>query len=352
MSDPGLQIVGLDKSFSGQTVVSGMSLEQTRGEIVCLLGPSGCGKTTALRMVAGLERPDRGTIHIGGRRVFGDGSDLPPEKRNVGLVFQSYAVWPHRTVLENIAYPLTLKKTPRAEQLATEALALVKLDGLRDRFPHTLSGGQQQRVALARALAAKPELLLFDEPLSNLDAKLREQMRHEVRELVRSVGITSLYVTHDQEEAFAVSDRVAVVLGGRIAQIAAPEVIYREPSTLEVAELVGRISRLEGVERSGERAVRISGATCTEASFTASASEGPLIAAARPEDLAVGGEGIDGEIVRSTFLGDRREITVKTSAGLLRVDADGSRGYTAGEHVRITILRCRVFGATSAFRGG
>jgi ABC-type Fe3+/spermidine/putrescine transport system ATPase subunit len=371
MTTTGLELDGVDKTFDdhpvlrgpglakpslpagtetrARPVIHGMSLSIGSGEIVSLLGPSGCGKTTALRMIAGLERPDRGTIQISGRTVFGEGRDLAPEKRNVGLVFQSYAVWPHRTVLENVAYPLYLKKNPRAEVLAVEALALVQLEEMKDRFPHTLSGGQQQRVALARALAAKPELLLFDEPLSNLDAKLREEMRHEVRDLARSVGITSMYVTHDQPEAFAVSDRVAVVLGGRVAQIATPEVLYDEPEDLGVAEFVGRISVLDGVERVDQSSVRI-GPVLVSASFCARADSGKLAAGVRPESVALAGgaeAGIEGRILRATFLGDRREIVVETSHGSIRADIDAARPAKEGDTIRLAVRRCRIFRASN-----
>ncbi|MEO1338719.1 MAG: ABC transporter ATP-binding protein, partial [Myxococcota bacterium] len=205
----GLQMHDIHKRFASTDIVRGLCLEVKSGEILALLGPSGCGKTTALRMVAGLERPDSGRITIGEHTVFDRGVDRPPETRRIGMVFQSYAVWPHMRIIENVAYPLRLTKAADATDRALRALRLVRLDGMAQRTPDTLSGGQQQRVALARALVAEPDLLLFDEPLSNLDAKLREEMRHEIRQLIRTAGCTAVYVTHDQLEAFAVSDRVA-----------------------------------------------------------------------------------------------------------------------------------------------
>jgi iron(III) transport system ATP-binding protein len=335
----GLLIQQLKKSFKQTHVVRGLELSLDKGEIVSLLGPSGCGKTTALRMVAGLEKPDSGTISIGARPVFAEKIDLPPEKRSVGMVFQSYAVWPHRSVRENVAYPLMLRKDPRANAAADEALTLVRLSGFGDRTPDTLSGGQQQRVALARALVARPELLLFDEPLSNLDAKLREEMRHEVRELAKRLGITSLYVTHDQAEAFAVSDRVAVVLDGKIAQLAKPQEIYDEPNDLRVAGFVGRISVLEGIERCAPDRVRI-GTIEARATFAPECKDA-LVIAVRPEHISIGDTGLPGSVLRASFLGERFELAVKTDAGELRVDSRSR--YEAGETVHLSIAECRAF---------
>jgi ABC-type Fe3+/spermidine/putrescine transport system ATPase subunit len=346
VSETGLVTKGLSKAFGSHRVVRDLSLSLAKGEIVSLLGPSGCGKTTALRMVAGLERPDGGAIEILGRAVFGPTLDLPPEARNVGMVFQSYAVWPHRTVHENVVYPLRLKKRSGADALADEALARVHLEAMRDRFPGTLSGGQQQRVALARALAAEPALLLFDEPLSNLDQKLREEMRHEVRALAKRTGITTLYVTHDQEEAFAVSDRVAVVLEGSIAQAAAPHILYDEPADLRIGRFVGRLSVLGPVDADGENAARIGNARIP-ASFAQGAREASRRSAGvRPEAVSLVAEGsgsIAGRVLRSTFLGERREIAVETEAGELRADIGGGVRIEAGELVHLAIARCRVF---------
>jgi ABC-type Fe3+/spermidine/putrescine transport system ATPase subunit len=335
-----LSIRALKKSFDAHAVVRGLELDLAPGEIVALLGPSGCGKTTALRMVAGLETPDDGEIRIGDRTVFGRKIDLAPEDRNVGMVFQSYAVWPHRSVLENVAYPLRLKRDRAADQRARDALALVHLGELVDRFPGTLSGGQQQRVALARALVAHPSLLLFDEPLSNLDAKLREEMRHEIRQLAKSIGITSLYVTHDQPEAFAVSDRVAVVLDGVIAQCAAPAELYDAPADLRVARFVGRLSVLTGIQRSADREVMLGGATVPA---TFAASEGDLVLGVRPEAVTIGSGGIEGRIARATFLGERTELAIETAHGELRADVSASRGHRAGDSVRLHLSEGRVY---------
>lgn len=239
-----VQLRGVHKSYGDNAVVRALDLEVEQGEVLALLGPSGCGKTTTLRMVAGLEQPSGGEIRIGEELVSGPGRFVPPELRRLGMVFQSYAVWPHRTVRENVAYPLRLQRAPDAEARVDMALAAVKLDGLGGRYPNQLSGGQQQRVALARALVAEPRVLLLDEPLSNLDAHLREQMRDEIRALVKRRGITVLFVTHDQEEALGLADRVAVMHQGRIEQHAPPEELYAAPRTVFAARFVGKQSEL------------------------------------------------------------------------------------------------------------
>lgn len=341
MNESGLSLHGVHKRFGDNHVVRGLELEMPRGEIVALLGPSGCGKTTALRMVAGLETPTEGTITIGGTVVRDERVDLAPEARKIGMVFQSYAVWPHKNVRENVAYPLRLAKTGDAAQRADRALELVRLGQMGGRFPDTLSGGQQQRVALARALVAEPSLLLFDEPLSNLDAKLREDMRHEIRQLAKQVGITSLYVTHDQPEAFAVSDRVAVVLGGVIAQVAPPTEIYSEPTTLEVAKFVGRLSVLNDVERTAPHQAAVAG--CSIAVSTV--GDQPFVMGVRPEavSIATNGEGVPGRVLRATFLGETLEIEVETAAGTIRADVPADTRVTADDAVRLNIASARLY---------
>ena len=336
----GLEIIGVHKRFGDNHVVRGLEVTLERGEIVALLGPSGCGKTTALRMVAGLETPTEGTIRIADRTVYDATTDLAPEARRIGMVFQSYAVWPHKNVRDNVAYPLKLAKEKDAGARADRALELVRLGGMGDRFPDTLSGGQQQRVALARALVAEPALLLFDEPLSNLDAKLREEMRHEIRQLAKQVEITSLYVTHDQPEAFAVSDRVAVVLNGVIAQIAPPAELYSAPASLAVAKFVGRLSILEGVERS-EAGATIGGVTIPA---TAASNEGPWVLGIRPEAVRIAAEGeagVPGTVKRATFLGERTEIEVETEHGSIRADVKTSA--LAGENISLHIEEGRLY---------
>lgn len=243
-----LVITNLVKRFGEVTAVSGISLDVPRGVFLTLLGPSGCGKTTTIRMIAGLDRPDEGTISLGGSLVSSKDVLVPPEKRNIGMVFQSYAVWPHMTVADNVAFPLRMKKTPRREiaQRVADMLSLVGLRGLENRLPTQLSGGQQQRVALARALVANPSVFLLDEPLSNLDAKLREGMRLEISSLQKRLGITTIYVTHSQEEALTMSDLIAVMNNGRIVQLGRPLDIYKDPETPFVAGFIGLASFVSG----------------------------------------------------------------------------------------------------------
>ena len=232
------------------TAVDRVNIEIEKGELVTLLGPSGCGKTTTLRLIAGFEFPTQGTIQLDGKVI----NQEPPHKRDMSMVFQSYAIFPHLTVFENTAYGLNVQRLPRAEihQRVARALELVELTGLENRAPNQLSGGQQQRVALARALVMEPKVLLMDEPLSNLDAKLREQMRSEIRRIQKRLGITSVYVTHDQVEAMTLSDRVVVMDQGRIEQIGPPPEIYRFPKTRFVADFIGRANFVEGIVRGRE----------------------------------------------------------------------------------------------------
>lgn len=228
----------IDKRYDSFHAVQALDLEISEGELVTFLGPSGCGKTTTLRMVAGLEIPTSGRIVLGDRIVNdpAGGLAVPPEGRHVGMVFQSYAVWPHMNVARNIDYPLRIQKTPKEERerRLREIVELVQLKGQEHKWPHQLSGGQQQRVALARGLIMKPSVLLLDEPLSNLDAKLRKSMRMEIREIQRELKMTMLYVTHDREEAEAISDRMAVMFGGKLAQVGSPAEIRDNPATAEV----------------------------------------------------------------------------------------------------------------------
>jgi putative spermidine/putrescine transport system ATP-binding protein len=239
-----LELTEVSKAYGAVLAVDRVSLVIAQGERVALLGPSGCGKTTTLNLVAGFLRPDLGTIQIAGRDVAG----IPPHKRNIGIVFQSYALFLHLTVSQNVAFGLKMRRVGRAELVrrVDEALGLVRLQGLGDRYPRQLSGGQQQRVALARALVIRPDILLLDEPLSNLDAKLRQEMRMELVEILKRVGITTIFVTHDQEEALALSDRVAIMDHGRIEQIGAPHEVYEEPATVFVAKFLGETNVLPG----------------------------------------------------------------------------------------------------------
>ena len=266
---PGITITGVSRRFGSTAAVDNIDLTIRQGEFATLLGPSGCGKTTTLRMVAGLEQNDGGRIAIGDRVVSDAdaGVFVPPDHRNIGMVFQSYAIWPHMTVFENVAYPLRIRRKPAPEvrEKVERALRLVEFGAYAERPAPLLSGGQQQRVAIARALVFEPEVLLLDEPLSNLDAKLRTQTGDEFRALQRRLGITTLYVTHDQEEAMALSDRIIVMHGGKILQIGAPEEIYRRPVRREVAAFFGSPNLLEATatesapEPDGTYRVRVRG---------------------------------------------------------------------------------------------
>ncbi|MCC7483700.1 MAG: ABC transporter ATP-binding protein [Burkholderiales bacterium] len=274
------------RAFGTVRAIDEVSLEVRDGEFFTLLGPSGCGKTTLLRMVAGFCDLDRGRILFGGRRI----DTLPPHRRNTGMVFQNYAVFPNLTVGGNVAYGLKARKVAAAEieRRVSRALKLVHLDGYGERWPHQLSGGQLQRVAIARSLVIEPEVLLLDEPLSNLDAKLRVEMRAEIRQLQQELRITAIYVTHDQEEALAISDRIAVMQGGRIEQMDAPETIYRTPATPFVAEFMGTTNLLTGAVAGIDRdlvRIRVGGQEFVARSAAGAPSGGLITFSLRPETL-------------------------------------------------------------------
>jgi len=335
-----IELRGVRKSFGATSVVGGLDLAVAPGEFLTLLGPSGCGKTTTLRMIAGLEAPDAGTIHIDGREVDGPSGRVPPEQRGLGMVFQSYAVWPHRTVAANVAYPLVLRKVPKAEleTRLTEALRWVRLEQLRDRMPGALSGGQLQRVALARALIARPRVLLLDEPLSNLDAALREDLRAEIAALRTRLRTTMIYVTHDQSEALALSDRIAVMKAGAIEQVDTPERLYREPATPFVAGFVGGANLLEG-EASGAE-FRSSGEVFALPAECNAAGAGTLVV--RPEDLAVGVDGTRLTLSARLFLGHAVEYRFPLGHGLLRA-VGPANAARPGEPVSVRVLRGKFF---------
>ena len=306
-------------------ILKGVSMHLQKGEVVALLGPSGSGKTTLLRAVAGLESPKLGTIDIGDRRVFeGErGFEMPAEQRNLGLVFQSYALWPHKTVFDNVAYGLKLRKMGAADiaERVNDVLKQLGLGHLGERFPHQLSGGQQQRVAIARALVYNPPVILLDEPLSNLDAKLREEARAFLRELIVRLGLSALMVTHDQAEAMAISDRILLLNNGRIEQQGTPQSMYETPDTLFTAEFMGSNNRLPGriVQRNGSRVqLDVNGATLQATARGASTSaEGATII--RVEEVRVSATPVDNAIelplLTCMYLGDRFECLFKSEAG-------------------------------------
>jgi len=335
------------KRFGDVTAVSDFDLTVKDGEFVSLLGPSGCGKTTSLRMIAGFERATEGEIYIGDHCVSSHikNTFVPPEKRDIGMVFQSYAVWPHMTVTENVAYPLKIQKVPKEERAArvTEMLKLVHLDEYGSRYPHQLSGGQQQRVALARALVMRPGLLLLDEPLSNLDAKLRESMRFEISSIQKELGITVIYVTHDQSEAMTMSDRVVVMSRGVIQQIGTPYEIYRNPANKMVADFIGLVNFVEG-EVQGDR-VYISG---TGVSFpNTSGITGSATIAVRPENITMSRTSgtIEGTLVHRFYLGDAVDYRVQCKHHVIRVIVKGAelKEFTDGEKVYLDFDKIMVF---------
>jgi iron(III) transport system ATP-binding protein len=344
----------LAKNFGAEAAVSDVSLAVARGEFVTLLGPSGCGKTTTLRCIAGLEQPDTGDIRIDGAVVASAarGICLKPEHRNIGMVFQSYAVWPHMTVFDNVAYGLRVRRTPTSvvRERTMRALDRVGLAHLAERYATKLSGGQRQRVALARAIAYEPKLVLFDEPLSNLDAKLREQMRIELVRLQKEVGITSLYVTHDQSEALVMSDRVVVMNKGVIQQIGDPQTIYARPVNTFVANFIGAANLMEGIllGRSGElcelevpRGNGLAPLRLTAVGGNGAAPGQRLSLSVRPEDLSVHlakPDGVanlfEGEVIDTVYLGNFLECRVRIGRHEVGVQID---------HYELLVPRQKVF---------
>jgi iron(III) transport system ATP-binding protein len=322
--------------------VRAVDLDVRPGELLTLLGPSGCGKTTTLRMIAGFQEPSGGEILIGDRDV----THVPANRRDIGFVFQSYALFPHLTVYENVAYGLRIRRKPNAEIQAAvdEVLALVGLEGLAKRFPSELSGGQQQRVALARAIVIRPRVLLFDEPLSNLDAKLRVEMRTEIQRLQRTLGITTVYVTHDQEEAMAISDRIAVMNNGRIVQIGTAEQLYRRPASAFVAGFLGRANILEGIVRDvapGRITLDVKGTAIPIACEEPCAVGTALCAVVRPENIGISQDGpLRGEVVSRMYLGEKVEYVVRLADLMLQIVRYGSsddEGFSPGERVGIAL---------------
>ena len=321
----------IKKSYGAVQVLPPLSFSIGKGELVALLGPSGCGKTTTLRIIAGLERADAGLVEIDGVDV----TALPPERRGLGMVFQHYAVWPHRSVAENVAYPLERAKVAKPEIAARvdEALGLVHLDQYAERRPHQLSGGQLQRVALARALVGRPRVLLLDEPLSNLDALLREEMRAEIRSLQRRLQMTTVLVTHDQEEALAIADRIAVLNAGNIEQIATPAEIYRTPQTAFVAGFVGG-GNVISAESDGSQ-VRFGPAAVPA---PAGSPKGPVHLVVRPEEIRLDGKGTSLGVTERLYLGDRVELRLDCGGSTLRamVPASGSDEAVPGSQARVS----------------
>ena len=322
------ELQGLHRRFGDVVALDRIDVALEEGEFLSLLGPSGCGKTTALRLVAGFDRPDAGRIVVGGK----DMTRVPPNRRDMGMVFQAYSLFPNMTAERNVEYGLRVRGTDKRERRAkvAELLELVGLVHAAKRYPHQLSGGMQQRVALARALAIEPRMLLLDEPLSALDAKVRVQLREEIRRVQSRLGITTIYVTHDQEEALSISDRVAVLSHGRIEQIGPPGEIYDEPATPFVAEFVGTMNRLEGtVEDDGIVAYGDKRLAIAAAGGCARGER--VLVLVRPETVdlhPVGGDGagvLTGDIISHTFLGASMRLKIDAGGGELTADVPASR---------------------------
>ncbi|MEX2541091.1 MAG: ABC transporter ATP-binding protein [Trueperaceae bacterium] len=334
-----VRLTDLAKSYQdpGTPAVAGMDLSVQEGEILCLLGPSGCGKTTLLRLIAGFEEPDSGSVSIGGSQVVGPGCWVQPEQRAIGFVFQDYALFPHLNVLQNVAFGVRTKSRRTRIERAEEILDLVGLTIFSRRYPHQLSGGQQQRVALARALAPKPEVILLDEPFSNLDAALRESTRDEVRSILKETRTTTILVTHDQEEALTFADRLAVMRAGRLEQLGLPEEVYKRPRTAFVAKFLGRTNLLHGVGL-GEVAETLFGTLPLS-----KAAEGSVLLSLRPEDLVFGAEqGLTVSVLSRDFKGHDLTYVCQTIAEpdrvgeLLTVQTGPECPVRAGDVVRLT----------------
>ncbi len=354
-----LRLDGLVKRYGSTLAVGPVDITVGKGEFLTLLGPSGCGKTTTLHIIAGLTQPTEGRLTLAGRDV----TDLPPPYRDIGLVFQNYALFPHKTIAENVAFGLRMRKVPRPEidRRVREMLAIVGLPGVEDRRPHQLSGGQRQRVALARALVIEPSILLLDEPLSNLDAQLRKRMRLELRDIQKRLGITAVFVTHDQDEAFEMSDRVVLMNAGRIEQVGSPDELYDRPRTRFAAEFIGEASLLKGrVESTDGEDVMIA----VGSGFRAQARSvgGPLapgdhcLLLVRPERVALSQDPLPGDlpmqVAKRVFQGDRVLLELTTQDGQALhcsvPSLSSFRDIAPGRKVGARLLECRAIPADPA----
>jgi putative spermidine/putrescine transport system ATP-binding protein len=334
-----VRLQNLVRRYGAITALDGLSLTIAPGELVALLGPSGCGKTTALRLLAGLEQADEGNVIIGGEDV----TDLPSNKRNIGMVFQAYSLFPHMVAWENVAFGLRMRGVGTAERKkkALDMLELVGLGRYANRYANQMSGGQQQRVALARALAIQPEVLLLDEPLSALDAKVRSRLRDEIRRVQLEVGITTLFVTHDQEEALAIADRVGVMQSGKLEQLGPPTLVYSRPATPFVADFVGLTNRMAGTVRGGT--VEVRGTTIPL--VQANTPDGPAIALIRPEAVTIASDGggaegpLVGTVIAVAFLGAVSRVTVDLgdTTVLAQLPTAAASEHPAGSKVRLAL---------------
>jgi len=349
----------LRKRFAqtGPLAVDSVDLTVADGEVMALLGPSGCGKTTTLSLLAGFLRPDEGEIRVGERLLSSPAGVVPPEDRHMSMIFQSYAIWPHKTVFENVAYGLHVRRVPRREIVSRveEVLDAVQMKHLAQRYPAELSGGQQQRVALARAIVVRPDILLLDEPLSNLDANLREQMRFEIRRLHDATGITMVYVTHDQAEAMVTADRIAIMNGGRVEQVGTPAEIYERPRTAFAASFIGRMNVLEGT-LVGVDTVACSGFVVRAAAGVSLDTGAKAVVCIRPQHIVLGSVNgtpsaasatnrVVGRITRQTYLGEIRDYLIEVPGGMqLRAVTSPSLQHEIGSEVtlELPIEHCRI----------
>ena len=350
MADAMIEFRDVTKRYGALVANDHLSLTIRRGELMTLLGPSGCGKTTALRCLTGMNHPDEG-------RIFLDGTDVthvPTHQRELGMVFQNFALFPHMTVADNVGFPLMIRSRPKDERatMVLEALRLVRLEGYAGHFPRQLSGGQQQRVGLARALVYRPKVLLLDEPLSNLDAKLREEMRFEIKEVVTRLGITAMYVTHDQAEALALSDRVAIMNRGRLQQLGTPEEIYESPNSRFVAEFIGLSNFLDGrvdAVRGDAMTVAASGLAIQTRALPGVTPGQKVLLFLRPNEIELLPAGTEpdantfpAKVEKTTYLGDTMDYRLSIgNAADLRVQTDARHRYGAGEAVRVRLPRVR-----------
>jgi ABC-type Fe3+/spermidine/putrescine transport system ATPase subunit len=343
MDAPHVRLIGVSKRLGTHQAVEEVSLDVAEGTFVTLLGPSGCGKTTTLRMIAGFYTPDQGEIRLRERVI----NDIPPHQRNTAMVFQEYALFPHMTVAENVGYGLRMRRTPRAEarRRVAQTLQLVGLAGQERKFPHQLSGGQQQRVALARALVVEPEVLLLDEPLSNLDAKLRVRVRTEIRQLQQRLGKTTLYVTHDQEEALAISDRIAVMQNGRILQVGTPAEIYLHPASRFVADFVG-LANFVAAEVADAHRVRVGDLLVTVTQPIG--ARGRVTLVVRPEMVrlvplgAAAQPALRGRIAATSFLGSLTRYWVAVDGAEWVVDVPAAGGEVLRGDVALLLPSDRI----------
>ena len=353
MTDWMIELQNITKRYGSTVANDRLDLKVQRGELLTLLGPSGCGKTTALRCITGHQRPDEGRVLIDGLDV----TDMPTYKRELGMVFQNFALFPHMTVRDNVEFPLMIRNLPKAQrgEMVHEALRVIRMEDLEERYPRQLSGGQQQRVGLARALVYQPKVLLLDEPLSNLDAKLREEMRFEIRELVSQLEITAVYVTHDQAEALALSDRVAIMNEGRLQQVGTPREIYEQPRTLFVADFIGLSEFFQGqaVSSLGNRArVQVDGleiVVSTVVELTPGQAVTFYVRPTNVEILATGaasGENVfDAQVHKMTYLGEIIDYRIVLSNQVeLRAQTDGRTFYEPGSKMKVRLPpeRCHV----------